>query len=89
MRVKKVCNSILKIICDSDYRFYITSCYGMHNKMEDREFLERKFKAVFHRKLNLKNPQTINEKLQWLKLYNRDPKYTQYVDKYLVREYIK
>ena len=61
----------------------------MHNKMEDREFLERKFKAVFHRKLNLKNPQTINEKLQWLKLYNRNPKYTQYVDKYLVREYIK
>ena len=89
MRAKKVCKSILKIICDSDYRFYIASCYGLCNRMEDREFLEKKFKAVFHRKLDLENPQTINEKLQWLKLYDRKPQYTQYVDKYLVREYVK
>ncbi len=40
-------------------------------------------------KLNLKNPQTFNEKLQWLKLYDRNPAYTQMVDKYAVREYIK
>ena len=89
MRVKRVFKSIFKMIYDLDYRFYVTSCYGMHNKMVDKKFLERKFKAVFHRKLNLENPQTMNEKLQWLKLYNRDPRYTQYVDKYLVREYVK
>ncbi len=77
------------MIYDLDYRFYVTSCYGIHNKMVDKKFLERKFKAVFHRKLNLENPQTMNEKLQWLKLYNRNPRYTQYVDKYLVREYVK
>ena len=40
-------------------------------------------------KLNLKNPQTFNEKLQWLKLYDRNPEYTKMVDKYEVREYIK
>ena len=40
-------------------------------------------------KLDLDNPQTFNEKLQWLKLYDRDPKYTQMVDKYEVRKYIK
>lgn len=39
-------------------------------------------------KLNLKNPQTFNEKIQWLKLNNRDPFYTQLVDKYEVRDYI-
>lgn len=38
--------------------------------------------------LNLKNPKTFNEKLQWLKLYDRNPKYTTNVDKYKVREYI-
>ena len=38
--------------------------------------------------LNLKNPQTFNEKLQWLKLYDRKPEYTMMVDKYRVREYI-
>lgn len=40
------------------------------------------------RKLNLKNPQTFNEKLQWLKLYNRKPEYTTMVDKYAVKEYV-
>lgn len=34
-------------------------------------------------------PETFNEKLQWLKLYNRKPEYTVMVDKYKVREYIK
>lgn len=39
-------------------------------------------------RLNLKNPQTFNEKLQWLKLYDRNPEYTKMVDKYEVRKYI-
>lgn len=89
MRAKKVCKSILKIVFDSDYRFYVTSCYGLHDKMEDKKFLEKKFKSAFHRELDLDDPQTFNEKLQWLKLYDRDSRYTQYVDKYLVREYVK
>lgn len=37
---------------------------------------------------DLKNPKTFNEKLQWLKLHDRKPEYTQMVDKYKVREYI-
>lgn len=39
-------------------------------------------------KLNLKHPVTFNEKLQWLKLYNRHPKYTQMVDKIEVKKYV-
>lgn len=38
--------------------------------------------------LNLDNPQTFSEKLQWLKLYNRNPLYTTLVDKYAVKEYV-
>lgn len=41
------------------------------------------------KKLNLDNPQTFNEKLQWLKLNNRNPQYTKMVDKYEVRKYIE
>ena len=41
-----------------------------------------------HQKLDLSNPVTFNEKLQWLKLYDRRPEYTMMVDKYLVRDYI-
>lgn len=40
-------------------------------------------------KLDLKNPRTFNEKLQWLKLHDRKPEYTKMVDKYEVRKYIK
>lgn len=40
------------------------------------------------KKLNLNDPRTFNEKLQWLKLYNRKPEYTMMVDKYAVRKYI-
>lgn len=39
--------------------------------------------------LSLNNPQTFNEKLQWLKIYNRNEYYTKLVDKYEVKAYIK
>lgn len=49
-------------------------------------------KIQFRRKIgywpNLKNPKTFNEKLQWLKLHDRNPLYTKLVDKYEVREFI-
>lgn len=38
--------------------------------------------------MNFDNPKTFNEKLQWLKLYNRKPKYTTMVDKYAVKKYV-
>ena len=37
---------------------------------------------------NWKNPQTFNEKIQWLKLYNRRPEYTEMVDKFAVKDYV-
>ena len=55
----------------------------------DALFLKMRYRAIMKKPLNLKNPQTMNEKLQWLKLYDRQPKYTNMVDKYMVREYIK
>ncbi len=54
----------------------------------DKIYLKLKYFYVFHKKLNLKNPTTYNEKLQWLKLYDRDQKYTKMVDKYAAKEYV-
>ena len=51
-------------------------------------YLKIQYKNFIGKKLNLKFPETFNEKLQWLKLYDRNPKYTQMVDKYEVRKYI-
>lgn len=56
--------------------------------MKDERFLKIKYFLIFGKKLKLNNPKTFNEKLQWLKLYNRNPQYTNMVDKYKVKEYI-
>lgn len=58
------------------------------NWVPDQLFLRAAFRARFGRKLDLNNPKTFNEKLQWMKLYNRKPEYTMMVDKYKVRNYI-
>ncbi|MBR6446466.1 MAG: glycosyl transferase [Prevotella sp.] len=39
-------------------------------------------------KLNLDNPRTFNEKLQWIKLNDHNPLYTELVDKYRVKQYV-
>ena len=54
----------------------------------DKAYLKMQYRANLGKKLNLKNPSTFNEKLQWLKLYNRNTKFVAMVDKYAVREYI-
>ncbi|MDE6568598.1 MAG: glycosyl transferase [Lachnospiraceae bacterium] len=56
---------------------------------DDIEFLKKKFEQRTGYKLNIDNPTTFNEKLQWLKIYNHNPEYTQMVDKYAVKEYLK
>ena len=73
-----------------------------YNKSKILVILLIKFNFIFPNKLYLKlmfrcrmgywmdfdNPKTFNEKLQWLKLYNRNPFYTTLVDKYAVKEYV-
>lgn len=56
------------------------------------EFMSRLyFRIVLGYKLNLRNPRTFNEKMQWLKLYKwpDDPIAVQCADKYAVRKYIE
>jgi len=57
--------------------------------LPDDLYLKIKYRLTMGRKLDLNNPETFNQKLQWLKLYDRKPEYTQMVDKYEVRKYIK
>jgi len=54
----------------------------------DKLYLKFIFRIRTGKKLNLENPETFNEKIQWLKLHNRDKKYSIMVDKYKVREYV-
>jgi hypothetical protein len=61
---------------------------GLLNWLSDETLLKIQYKDKMNKKLNLENPQTFNEKLQWLKLYDRNSVYTDLVDKYEVRKYI-
>ena len=51
--------------------------------------LRASYQAIFGRALSLENPQALTEKMQWLKLYDRNPSHTMKADKYGVREFVK
>lgn len=68
---------MLKNIVRSLYRF-----------IPDKLYIEWIFYRRMNYKLNLRNPKTYSEKLQWIKLYDRNPLYTTIVDKYAAKEYI-
>lgn len=61
---------------------------GYLNWLPDRYFISLRYLGMTGKKLNLKKPRGFNEKLQYMKLYDRNPEYTKYVDKYSVREYV-
>lgn len=54
----------------------------------DRFYLKLRFLLRVGYRPNLDAPLSYNEKLQWLKLYDRNPKYTQMVDKYEAKKYV-
>lgn len=60
----------------------------MTHIIPDALYLKMRYRSRFHQKLNLKNPRTFNEKIQWLKLYDRRPEYSMMVDKYEVKKYV-
>ena len=54
----------------------------------DERYLKLLFRTRIGHELDLENPKTFNEKLQWLKLHDRNPFYTKLVDKYEVKEWV-
>lgn len=59
------------------------------NWMSDRFHLEMNYLFTKREYLDLDHPRTFNEKLQWLKIYDRNPLYTRLADKYLVKDWVK
>lgn len=57
--------------------------------LPDKIYLKLFYRRVVGEKLDLKKPRMFGEKIQWLKLNDRNPIYTNLVDKYEVRKYIK
>jgi hypothetical protein len=67
---------------------YLLRKFQVFKLIPDDKYLKIKYRLLFGKELNLNNPKSFNEKLQWLKLNDRKLEYTQLVDKYEVRKYI-
>ena len=82
-------NKLLKAIKNPDkLALYALSKPCISKLFSDEAFLKMKYRLIMGKKLDLDNPKTFNEKLQWLKLHDRKAEYTMMVDKYAVRGYI-
>ena len=63
--------------------------YAPYSFLDDKLNIKYRFYSNFGYKINLNNPKTFNEKIQWRKLFERDPFFTILADKNKVREYVK
>lgn len=57
--------------------------------LPDSLYLRLIYLFMMGKKLHLKNPQTLNEKIQWLKIHDNSPRHTKMVDKYAVKEIVE
>lgn len=87
--MNKVIGKINKFLFDSRARFAFFNSLGVYKWLSDEKFIKKAFYSNLGYELDLKTPKTFCEKLQWLKLYDRNPNYTSLVDKYRVREYVE
>ena len=62
--------------------------YGWFRWMSDEAYIKMVYRIHFGVYPDLEHPKTYNEKLNWLKLHDRQPQYTDIVDKYTVKKYI-
>lgn len=67
-------------------KFYDFWWYYM---LPDKLYLEIEYRKIHRQKLNLETPQTIDEKLQWIKLYDRKPIYHTMIDKIEAKSFIE
>ena len=60
-------------------------CLGL---LPDEWAIQIMYFRNFHRFANLRNPQTFNEKINWRKLHQRDPRFALFADKVAVKDEI-
>lgn len=78
-------NSFKKIVSNKSFRRKLLCLFAF---VPDKTYLEIAFKARMGYKLDLKNPKTMNEKLQWLKINDHNPSHIIMADKYEAKKYI-
>lgn len=80
--------SLFKLIRNPSKVVYLLDKLHLGWLIPDKIYLQMKYKASFGKKMDLNNPITFNEKLNWLKLYDHKPEYSALVDKYEVKRIV-
>lgn len=76
-------------VIKTPYRILIPLVYrGAFNRVDDETYIKMLYRILLGEMIDLSSPMSFNEKIQWLKLYDRQSSYTVMVDKYKVREYV-
>lgn len=88
MKLKKMISLLRRFFTDRDSRVYYLSMLGCYDSLPDEKYLKQLYRCLMHKELDLESPRTFNEKMQWLKLNDHNPKYTGMVDKYEVKKYV-
>ena len=70
-------------------KILIKATRSLRFMLNDEVFLRIMYRLHMGKRLNLDTPQTMNEKMQWLKLYDRQPAYQKMVDKLAAKEYYR
>lgn len=71
-----------------DLLVYAMNKWHVGQSLSDEKYLRLIYRIKFGKKLNLEHPVTFNEKLQWLKLHDRNPLYPKMVDKITAKDYV-
>ena len=86
--MKKIINKIFMFLTAKEYRFYILNKFGLYNNLSDEEFLQKMYFSRYGKFIDFNSLKTFNEKLQWLKLYDHNPRYIDMVDKVNVKSIV-
>lgn len=87
MNINKIKKAIAnpKMACK---QIILKSLLTLGKSLNDELYIKIVFRLIMSKKLNLANPKTFNEKIQWLKLYDHNPDYTKMVDKVEAKKYV-
>ena len=88
MKLSKLCKVGMSFLTKPYYRTRVLIKLGYYDSLSDEDFLKKVFPKYMGYPLNLENPKTFSEKLQWLKLNYRNPIQIIMVDKYEAKHFI-
>lgn len=83
-----VMNKAMKYLKNPRLIYPFATSKGLTHWVPDEMHLKLMFRAHIGKKLDIVNPKTFNEKIQWLKLHDRNPEYITLVDKFEVKKWV-